>query len=88
LASIALIAGSSRAPIESAFIAIQVGRSTTIASGAPGGVCIREVSATGSYAARAASRIAPTSAAASSAEMLGPAGTRARPVVLAKSQST
>ena len=80
------MAGSSSACIESAFIEIHVGRSTTIASGESGGVGRREVSATGPYAARAApdrlhfggGLVGP---------IAGPAGTR-RPVVLANSQST
>ena len=49
---------------------------------------MREVSATGACAAAAASRMAATTSAASLGDTVGPAGTRRRPVALAKSQST
>ncbi len=88
LAIIASKVGSSNALIESALTAIQVARSTTRASGASGGVCIRAVSATGSRATLAAVRIAATSASASARVTVGPAGTNVLPVVLANSQST
>ena len=52
LAMIASKVGSSIALIESALTAIHVARSTTRASGASSGVCIRAVSATGPRAVR------------------------------------
>ena len=80
--------GSSIALIESALTAIHVARSTTRAPGAPPGVSIRAVSATGWRAVAAAVRIAATSASASARVTVGPAGTRVLPVVFANSQST